>query len=892
MAPDSSDPLEAELRRLVEALRVEGRAAAARERDLRDELKSLRGQLAAIGRDFKAFRSRRSVRLALAIAARARAVRGVVRPVGSGSETAPTPIRSRMPDGDAIRAAMEADGAAPARTDGPSVSIIVLTHNGEAHLRRLLPRLARVAYRDVEVLVVDNASSDGSLAYVEGFSARFPVRIVRNSANETFSVANNAAVRQANGEIVLFLNNDVEPVGDHWLGHMVETALDEDVAAVGARLVYADGGNVPRGGARLPDLSLQHAGIAFRVTDGVPMPYPVGAADDPRSAEARAVRDVPAATAACLLVRRSAFHAVGGYTVGYDYGLEDVDLCLKLVAAGGRIRYNGRAVLWHHEGATRVRATLPERRFRAAENRARFVGTWAPRLWRTTLADALRGGGFWRGALQVRLEPPGDATGTVDARRVAELERRGWIVDVGPVASEDAERSAGAGTPATTPSPRLAESARTVGSTGAPDPAPDVLIAFAPSRDIRGLPGVATLAFVSGDPGPWLACPWLPEFDMVVADTEATADAITALTGHLVSSAAPTDDIGQVVATVVERWLESPRVGIRTAVPSWADAPSWGDLHFAHDFQRALRRLGWPTRLVLRSEWAGGAAARDDVAVNLVGLGDPPTHPGQLNVLWHISHPDRATPSLYESHDLALVASASFARAMQERVTMQVLAFHQATDPDRFRPSDGGSRHELLFVANSRGVRRRLIEDLLPTEFDLAVYGKGWTPERLDPRYLRGELLPNDELAAHYASADIVLADHWPDMQREGFLSNRLYDAAASGSFVISDVVEGLAAEFDGGIVAYQGRAELQALIERFLADPEARAEHAARARAAVLSHHTFEHRARQFVAEVEPRLGERRSRLPLPSGTSNAPRTRIPDDSQASGAASPGVVH
>ena len=67
-----------------------------------------------------------------------------------------------------------------------------------------------------------------------------------------------------------------------------------------------------------------------------------------------AVRDRPALTAACLLVRLDAFREVGGFSPEYDYGIEDVDLCLKLRAAGGRLVYDGRAALWHHESATRA----------------------------------------------------------------------------------------------------------------------------------------------------------------------------------------------------------------------------------------------------------------------------------------------------------------------------------------------------------------------------------------------------------------------------------------------------------------------------------------------------------------------------------------------------------
>jgi spore maturation protein CgeB len=200
---------------------------------------------------------------------------------------------------------------------------------------------------------------------------------------------------------------------------------------------------------------------------------------------------------------------------------------------------------------------------------------------------------------------------------------------------------------------------------------------------------------------------------------------------------------------------------------------------------------------------------------------------------------------------------------MGGRVDVPVRSLHQATVPRRFAPGATGPHHELLFVANSRGVRRHIIDDLLPIDHELAVYGKAWTPERLDQQYVAGEHIPNDQLGAYYASADIVLNDHWPDMQREGFLSNRLYDASAAGAFVITDDADGLEAEFDGGVVAYDDAADLHRLIDRFLADPAARAEHAARARAAVLARHTFEHRVSELFEHIGPLLDAQAPALP-----------------------------
>jgi glycosyltransferase involved in cell wall biosynthesis len=245
----------------------------------------------------------------------------------------------------------------------------------------------------------------------------------------------------------------------------------------------------------------------------------------------------------------------------------------------------------------------------------------------------------------------------------------------------------------------------------------------------------------------------------------------------------------------------------------------------------------------------------DDVVLDLLGLHETTSQPGAVRVLWQISHPELARADLYDRYDAAFVASDTFAERMAALTHVPTHPLHQATDLRRFEPQPGGPPHELLFVGGWRQAGRRILEDLLPTDHELAVYGGRWTPERIDPRHLAGDAIPNAELPAYYGAASIVLNDHWAAMRREGFLSNRLYDATAAGAFVISDHVDGIEAEFDGGIVGYRDRDDLRALVDRFLADPEARREHADRARRTVLDRHTFDHRARRFIEVVEPLL-------------------------------------
>jgi hypothetical protein len=302
------------------------------------------------------------------------------------------------------------------------------------------------------------------------------------------------------------------------------------------------------------------------------------------------------------------------------------------------------------------------------------------------------------------------------------------------------------------------------------------------------------------------------------------------------------------------RGSPTPSIAIHIGPATMEVGMRWGDVPFARAVQAAFEGRGWAATVHAQDGWDDEAAQRADVSLHLFGVAVPPVRPGQVSLLWVISHPDRVTARLCEAYDVVFVASDPFREALADRIATPVVGLHQATDPDRFFPEPGGEPHELLFVGNSRRRRRAILDAVAATGHDLAVYGSNWTPDLLDPRYLRGAWIPNDELHRSYSSAGIVLSDHWPDMRDEGFISNRVYDALASGGFVLSDRVPGMDQEFDGAVATYEPGDDLGSTIDRLLADPEARRAAAERGRAAVLARHTFGHRVDAIIASLDGR--------------------------------------
>ncbi|HDH03470.1 MAG TPA: glycosyltransferase, partial [Actinobacteria bacterium] len=307
------------------------------------QLDSLEARHAATTTNFERLKNRRAVRLALRIADLGSAKLRPLRSLRRTPRQLRRPHRTQPEVANTLRQMRPNSG----RVEGPMVSIVVPTRNGAAHLRRLMDGLERrTAYRSFELIVVDNGSTDETAAVLASATSHM-VNLLANGSNQTFSESCNQGAAAATGDLILFLNNDTDPINHGWLGAMVDSLVDEDHpdrVAVGAVLVYPQGRNT-RAPGQAP-LTVQHRGIAFNWVDGGPRPVNLGIGEDADDPELLETRTVAAATAACLMVRRTAFESVGGFTDRYVYGWEDVDLCMKLRHEGGKIVVSGEAVLF------------------------------------------------------------------------------------------------------------------------------------------------------------------------------------------------------------------------------------------------------------------------------------------------------------------------------------------------------------------------------------------------------------------------------------------------------------------------------------------------------------------------------------------------------------------
>lgn len=288
------------------------------------------------------------------------------------------------------------------------------------------------------------------------------------------------------------------------------------------------------------------------------------------------------------------------------------------------------------------------------------------------------------------------------------------------------------------------------------------------------------------------------------------------------------------------------RWAIKTASPAGPRGESWGDTHFGRSLASALESLGQEAVVDAREAQRRETDYLDEVVIHLRGLDTYEPSSGALSYLWVISHPDMVTRAEAQRFDRVFAASLSWSAQQSERWSRPVEPLLQCTDPELFQPGESSERGGPLFVGNSRGVPRPTVLESVRGGIPLELYGGDWT-RFIPSSAVTAERLDNTQLGRKYAAASVVLNDHWSDMQREGFISNRLFDVVAAGGRVFSDGVAGIEEIFGGAVQTYRTVSEIVPFLSgdidsQYPADEEMRAiserirdEHSFVARARVL---------------------------------------------------------
>lgn len=249
----------------------------------------------------------------------------------------------------------------------PLISIIIPSKDNYTILERCIRTLVSITeYKNYEIILVDNGSNDENREKCEALSKEFNINYIYEKMTFNFSRMCNIGAAAANGEYLLFLNDDIEIIGKDWLSRMIGHAELEHIGAVGAKLLYPGGDNI------------QHVGVLG--LECGPSHAFVGSSDSSIYYFGRNRIDYNwlAVTGACLLLKKEKYDQIAGFDEEFAVAYNDVDLCFKLVEEGYYNVVCNAAVLYHHESVSRGYDYVDEAKMQRLANELKKLYTKHP----------------------------------------------------------------------------------------------------------------------------------------------------------------------------------------------------------------------------------------------------------------------------------------------------------------------------------------------------------------------------------------------------------------------------------------------------------------------------------------------------------------------------------
>lgn len=249
----------------------------------------------------------------------------------------------------------------------PKISVIILNKDHKDDLERCITSLKQSTYENYEIVIVENNSTEDTIwNYYKELEKDNRIKIIKCQGEFNYSAFNNEGVRQSEGEVIVFLNNDIEVINPSWMEEMVMYAVRQENGIVGARLFY-------------PDKTLQHCYIITGAGEdrvAIHAGHMLPENDYGYLDRIGFVQNVNAVTGACMMLRRQVYDEVEGFDENLPVAYNDVDLCLKARQKGYDNIYTPYATLYHYESLTRGRDNKEHERKRLSAEAEYMRNKW------------------------------------------------------------------------------------------------------------------------------------------------------------------------------------------------------------------------------------------------------------------------------------------------------------------------------------------------------------------------------------------------------------------------------------------------------------------------------------------------------------------------------------
>ena len=254
---------------------------------------------------------------------------------------------------------------------------------------------------------------------------------------------------------------------------------------------------------------------------------------------------------------------------------------------------------------------------------------------------------------------------------------------------------------------------------------------------------------------------------------------------------------------------------IKIPPKNWLESIYWGDYYFARSLRKSLVKVGYKVIVQVEDEWYSNF---DSSHINLVLRGPKKyrVRQSRMNIMWNISHPYDITLSEYEEYDHVFIASEYYVEKIVDKLSVTVSPLMQCSDTSVFYPVSGRRDKNIVFIGNSHGAVRPVVEKANSSGHKLNIYGKDWEG-LINSSLIKGSFIRNRDLRFFYAKSGLVLNDHWEVMRVEGFVSNRVFDVLACNGRIVSDNVTGIPRDIARFIRTYDTANDLNVCIKQEL---------------------------------------------------------------------------